>query len=119
MKMFLTQRVLRFRQEHADLFQRGDYLPLHASGTFAECCVSFARQLGDDWILVVAPRLSSLVGFPPIGELWKDTAIQLPQKFSLDNAHDLFTCRPLRPKDRQVRIADAFSVLPFGLITNL
>src|SRR5215813_3329973 len=36
-KMFLTQRVLQFRREHVELFQRGDYLPLHPSGTFAEC----------------------------------------------------------------------------------
>src|SRR2546428_528615 len=35
-KMFLTQRVLRFRREHADLFQRGEYLPLRASGIIAE-----------------------------------------------------------------------------------
>src|SRR5437667_5250093 len=40
-KMFLTQRMLRFRREHADLFQRGEYLPLLASGIFAECCVCF------------------------------------------------------------------------------
>src|SRR5207244_10939667 len=39
-KMFLTQRVLRFRREHADLFQRGEYLPLRASGMFAESCIS-------------------------------------------------------------------------------
>src|SRR6266542_3330113 len=28
-KLFLTQRVLRFRRENADLFERGEYLPLH------------------------------------------------------------------------------------------
>ncbi len=77
--MFLTQRVLRFRREHADLFQRGEYLPLQASGIFAECCISFARQLTDKWIVVIAPRLSSRVGFPPIGELWKDTTIEFPR----------------------------------------
>ena len=118
-KLFLTQRVLRFRREHADLFQRGEYLPLRVSGIFAECCVGFVRHLPDEWIAVIAPRLSSRVGFLPVGELWKGTAIELPQTFSLDKAHDLFTCRPLSSKDRQVEIADAFSVLPFGVITNL
>src|SRR5213083_1715417 len=62
-KMFLTQRLLQFRREHVGLFQRGGYLPLGASGTFAECCVSFARRLGDQWIVVIAPRLSSRIGF--------------------------------------------------------
>ena len=118
-KMFLTQRVLRFRREHADLFQRGEYLPLRASGMFAESCISFTRRLTDKWIAVIAPRLSSRVGFPPIGERWKDTAIEFPETFSLKKAHDLFTCRPIRFHNGRVLIGDALSVLPFAAITNL
>jgi len=118
-KMFLTQRVLRFRREHADIFQSGDYLPLRASGTFAECCISFIRQVGDKWIAVISPRLSSRVGFPPIGELWKDTEIELSENVSVAQAHDLFTCRPMPLKHRQVKVADALSILPFAVITNL
>ncbi|PYJ95244.1 MAG: malto-oligosyltrehalose synthase [Verrucomicrobia bacterium] len=118
-KMFLTQRVLRFHREHADLFQHGEYLPLRASGTFAECCVSFTRQLADKWILVIVPRLSSRVGFPPIGEAWKDTAIQLPEALPVAQAHDLFTCRPVPLQDRQVNLADPLSIVPFAVITDL
>src|SRR6266849_6397822 len=51
-KMFLTQRVLQFRREHVDLFQRGEYLPLAVNGTLAESCVSFARVLAGKWIVV-------------------------------------------------------------------
>src|SRR5216117_841971 len=36
-KLFLTQLLLRFRRQYPDLFHRGEYLPLCASGTFAEC----------------------------------------------------------------------------------
>ena len=118
-KMFLTQRVLRFHREHADLFQHGEYLPLRASGTFAECCVSFTRQLADKWIVVIVPRLSSRVGFPPIGEAWKDTAIQLPEALPVAQAHDLFTCRPVPLQDRQVNLADPLSIVPFAVITDL
>jgi (1->4)-alpha-D-glucan 1-alpha-D-glucosylmutase len=118
-KMFLTQRVLRFRREHSDLFQRGDYLPLSASGVFAQCCVSFVRHLAHKWIFLIAPRLSSRVGFPPIGELWKDTAIELPEKVLLKNAHDLFTCQPVRHHEQCVLLGDTLSVLPFAAITNL
>jgi (1->4)-alpha-D-glucan 1-alpha-D-glucosylmutase len=118
-KMFLTQRVLRFRREHADLFQRGEYLPLRVRGTLAECCLSFVRQLADKWIVVIVPRLSSRVGFPPIGEPWKETAIDLPEAISLESAHDLFTCHPGRLEGRQVKLADALSILPFAIITNL
>jgi (1->4)-alpha-D-glucan 1-alpha-D-glucosylmutase len=118
-KLFLIKHILRLRREHADLFARGEYLPLHTSGTFAECCVSFVRRLDNNWIAVIAPRLSSRIGFPPIGEAWQDTAIQLPETFSLKNAHDLFTCQPIRHHKRQVALGDVFSVLPFAAVTNL
>jgi len=118
-KLFLTQRVLRFRRDHADLFQRGDYLSLRASGTFAECCVTFARRVAEKWIVVIAPRLPSRVGFPPVGEPWKDTTIEFPETLSLPQAHDLFTCQPLPVRDRELKVADALSILPFGVITNL
>ena len=118
-KMFLTQRVLQFRREHADLFQRGGYSPLTASGTFAECCVSFSRELAGKWIVVIAPRLASRVGLPPVGERWKDTTIELSEALSLENAHDLFTCRAIHHEGRKVSISDAMSILPFAVITNL
>jgi len=117
-KMFLTQRVLHFRREHTDLFHRGEYLPLSASGTFAESCVSFVRQVADKWIVVIAPRLSSRVGFPPIGEAWKDTAIELPKTLPQENAHDLFECRKICIHEHQVKLAEVLSVLPFAVITN-
>ena len=118
-KMFLTQRVLQFRHEHADLFQSGNYLPLKASGNLADCCISFARQLNDEWIVVIAPRLSSRIGFPSIGERWKDTVVDLPESLSLDHAHDLLTCRELRHEGRRISMADVMSILPFAVITNL
>ena len=118
-KLFLIKHILRFRRGHADLFERGEYLPLHTTGTFAECCVSFARRLDDDWIAVIAPRLSLRIGFPPIGEAWQDTAIQLPETLSLKDTHDLFTCQPIRHNKRQIAMRDLLSVLPFAVITNL
>jgi (1->4)-alpha-D-glucan 1-alpha-D-glucosylmutase len=118
-KMFLTQRGSQFRRQHTELFQHGEYLPLTPSGTFAECCVTFVRELEDQWIIVIAPRLSSHVGFPPIGESWKDTIVELPETLPLAHAHDLFTCRPVPVQGRRVKLADAMSILPFAVITNL
>src|SRR6266850_1369705 len=118
-KLFLTKHLLQLRRGHGDLFERGEYLPLRASGTFAECCVSFVRRLDDNWIAVIAPRLSSRVGFPPIGDAWQETVIQVPETLSLKDAHDLFTCQPIRHQKRQVAVRDVFSVLPFAVVTNL
>jgi (1->4)-alpha-D-glucan 1-alpha-D-glucosylmutase len=117
--MFLTQRLLRFRNEHVDLFKSGNYLPVFASGTLGDCCVSFARQLDDKWIVVIAPRLSSRVGFPPLGEKWKDTIVDLPEAFSATKTREIFTGREVRMEHRQLRLADTLSILPFAAITNL
>jgi (1->4)-alpha-D-glucan 1-alpha-D-glucosylmutase len=118
-KMFLTQRLLHFRNEHVDLFHRGDYLPLKASGAFADCCVGFARELEGKWIIVIAPRLSSRVGFPAIGDKWQDTVVDLPENFSLGKAREIFTGREISSQDRQVKLADVMSILPFAALTNL
>jgi (1->4)-alpha-D-glucan 1-alpha-D-glucosylmutase len=117
-KMFLTQSALQFRNEHADLFRSGNYLPLRPSGTFADCCVSFARQVDRDWAIVIVSRLSSRIGFPPTGDRWKDTAIELPENLSVERAPEIFTRRELSIKDRQIRLADAMSILPFAILTN-
>jgi (1->4)-alpha-D-glucan 1-alpha-D-glucosylmutase len=117
-KMFLIQRVLRFRNEHADLFRRGNYLPLGPSGAMADCCIAFAREHEGNWVFVIAPRLTSRVGFPPIGDRWKDTAIEVPETFSLNNAREILTGREIPMQDRQLKLADAFSVLPFAMVAS-
>jgi maltooligosyltrehalose synthase len=57
-------------------------MPLTASGTFADCCVAFVREHEKEWIAVVVPRLASRVGFPPIGEKWKDTMVAFRNRFA-------------------------------------
>ena len=118
-KMFLIQRALQFRGENADLFQRGEYLPLRASGTFAESCVSFARKLQDQWLIVIAPRLSSRLDFPPVGQLWKDTVVDLPPSLVASRPREIFTGGELAIQPNQIRLSEALSVLPFSAITNI
>jgi len=118
-KMFLTQRLLNFRREHVDLFRRGKYLPVTARGSFADCCVSFVRELDGKWIVVIAPRLSNRVGFPPTGDKWKDTGLDLPELLSTGKARDIFTGREFSLQDRQLKLTDALSILPFAAVTNV
>jgi (1->4)-alpha-D-glucan 1-alpha-D-glucosylmutase len=117
-KLFLTQSALRCRNEHVDLFQRGNYLPLRASGAFADCCIAFARQLDRHAMIVIAPRLSSRVGFPPIGDRWKDTIVELPDGFPLERWRNVITGHELWIKNRHLPLADAMSILPFALLAN-
>jgi (1->4)-alpha-D-glucan 1-alpha-D-glucosylmutase len=114
-KLLLTQGLLRFRREHPMLFQQGSYVPLTVRGEFADCCVAFAREDEGKWIAVLAPRLSSRVAFPPIGERWKDTAVELPD-LSIEGATEIFSRRKLR--DRNTLLSEAMNVLPFAVYTN-
>jgi (1->4)-alpha-D-glucan 1-alpha-D-glucosylmutase len=118
-KLFLTQSSLRFRKERVDLFRNGNYLPLRASGALADSNVAFARQLDREWAVIIVPRLSSRIGFPPIGDRWKDTALELPENFPLERAREIFTGRELSIHNRQIRMADAMSILPFAMLANL
>jgi (1->4)-alpha-D-glucan 1-alpha-D-glucosylmutase len=117
-KLMLTQRLLRFRRENPLLFQRGSYLPLTVTGEFADCCVAFAREHEGKWIIVLVPRLSSRIGFPPIGESWKDTAVELPELLVRDGAMELFTGRPIPWNGSAVRLAEAMADLPFAVYSN-
>jgi len=117
-KLLLTQRLLRFRRENAALFRYGAYLPLAVTGTLADCCVAFAREHEGKWIVVVVPRLSSRVGFPPIGEKWKETAVELPESIPRESSVELFSGRAFETQG-SLRVADGMSVLPFAVITNV
>lgn len=83
-KLFVTQRTLRFRREHYDLFTHGDYVALETVGSRAQHLCAYLRQNGQgEQALVVAPRLVATLTErgerPPVGEdIWGDTAIVLP-----------------------------------------
>lgn len=117
-KLFLTQRLLRFHREHHALFKHGQYLPLTVTGAFADCCIAFAREHEGQWIAVLAPRLSSRVGFPPIGEKWQDTAVELPEMLSSEGAKELFTSREFRADNVALKLSEAMATLPFAAYTN-
>ncbi len=115
-KLFLTQRLLTFRRENSELFEGGSYFSLNLTGEWADCCIAFAREQGGRRMVVLSPRLSSRVGFPPIGDLWRDTAVELPEGWS--GGIDLFTGENLAPKDRNLRLSAALARLPFAVLVS-
>ena len=62
------------------------------------------------------PRLSSRVGFPPIGDRWQDTHVVLPAGIS--NLRDVFSDRKVRVENSQLRLAVAMSQLPFAVLQS-
>ena len=94
-KLWVTQNCLTARRDHPDLFTRGSYTPLQASGAKAENVFVFARQFESRSAIVVVPRLiSSIVNGEqaPIGPaVWGDTTLQLPSGIDRHQFRNLFT----------------------------
>ena len=109
-KLFLTHKLLQYRREHFDLFATGDYLPVQATGAFAESAFAYARRHEAQTLLVIAPRLSARIGFPPIGDRWRDTALDFQPAQSL---RDIFTARDFSP-----RLSESLSSLPFAAFVS-
>ena len=101
-KLWTTSRALRFRREHASLFQSGKYIPLFASGEKQEHVCAFARVQGNDAALIAVPRRDSkLTGgaqCPPTGEIWGNTELPVPQ--GTTRLRDVFTGNQLEPSSR-------------------
>ena len=115
-KMRLTQRLLHLRRENPELFREGIYEPINFGGAFADCAIGFVRRHRDGAIIVNVPRLSSRVGFPPIGDRWQDTHVILPA--GLSDLRDVFSDRKVRVENSQLRLAVAMSQLPFAVFRN-
>jgi len=114
-KLFLTHRLLTFRRENPELFRDGSYRPLGLTGEFADCCIAFAREWEGKSIVVLAPRLSSRIGFPPIGDVWRDTVVQLPKGFAMES--ELLTREKVAAAG-SLTLARAFARLPLAVVRN-
>jgi (1->4)-alpha-D-glucan 1-alpha-D-glucosylmutase len=115
-KMRLTQRLLHLRRDNAELFGEGNYEPVNFAGAFADCAIGFVRRREDRAIIVIVPRLSSRVGFPPIGDRWQDTHVVLPSYVT--GLQDVFCDRELHAQNSQLKLAVAMAQLPFAVFRN-
>jgi (1->4)-alpha-D-glucan 1-alpha-D-glucosylmutase len=82
LKLHTIQRLLGIRREWPNVFLRGSYLALSATGPAAESVVSFAREAGSRRVVILVPRLiaSRLTSESPTpgASLWDGTALALP-----------------------------------------
>ena len=81
-KLYLTYRLLNFRRENRELFEKSEYLPLEAQGRLAENVCAFARKGDGKSIIIAAPRFLTKV-FPwqelTLDEkVWSETSIIIP-----------------------------------------
>ena len=80
-KLYLLNRGLRHRREHATLYLDGDYVPLECHGPRQSNICAFARLHQEQAIVTVIPRLSAEL-VPPAsaaaGDVWQDTRLTVP-----------------------------------------
>jgi (1->4)-alpha-D-glucan 1-alpha-D-glucosylmutase len=105
MKLFVTWRGLDFRRTHRELFARGEYIALAATGRWAHHVCAFARRLAERWAVAVAPRWTTRI------TEWDDTALVMPEG------------APAEPRDcltgltaSSWRLADLLAEFPVALL---
>jgi (1->4)-alpha-D-glucan 1-alpha-D-glucosylmutase len=116
-KLFLTFQALQARKGHFELFQQGDYWPLEVTGKFKNHVIAFARKFEDRFALTIVPRfLTDLTepGKPPIGSVWQDTSIQLPEI----STHWKDTISGQILESRDVALAQILQQFPVSLLVN-
>jgi (1->4)-alpha-D-glucan 1-alpha-D-glucosylmutase len=122
-KLFITARALNLRRTERELFDRGEYIPLQASGDRERHAIAFARSSGDKAVIVAASRFFTKLGDnsrPPTGgEVWGDTMILLPEQLG-GCYRDRFTGRSMCAQKSEnvlsISLAEVLSHLPVALL---
>jgi (1->4)-alpha-D-glucan 1-alpha-D-glucosylmutase len=120
-KLFVTSQGLRVRKHKPNLFLRGKYIALRATGSAASSLVAFAREFENDLAIAVAPRLiTGVTGFEqglPLGGVWGDTLLDLSELKS-PSFRNVFTGQKVKGQDGHVALAELFAKFPVALLTN-
>ncbi len=119
-KMWTTACSLRFRRDHAQLFQLGGYVPLGGNGEKSEHLVAFARE--HDWCMGITavPRLPyTLYGGEPraLPERWGDTLLALPSN-APGTFVNVFTGERLQASNGTLLCREIFAHFPVVLLIS-
>ena len=125
-KLYLVYMALNFRKQHRRLFEEGDYIPLETAGPKAYHVCAFARRLGSDTALVIAPRFFvslSRPETPPVGRaLWKDSSILLPFEETTVSYHNALTGETVKGCRKGgktiLHLHDALATFPVALLAG-
>ena len=129
-KLYVIWKTLALRKQNSQLFQRGSYVPLAASGEKSGNVVAFARQHDGRTIVVAVPRLCGAL----MGEtretvceetIWRNSTIELPHD-AISCYHNLFTgeCVPIKAPNSSgaqtsgLALAQIFRSFPVALLVS-
>lgn len=119
-KMFTQHKALLQRRRDQDLFQKGEYQPLSISGKYTEKFIAYARVLGDEWRIVVAPVLVAELfdpeNFEIVNEHFEDLEIKLPDNAPSEWDH-IFTGKTFLAEEK-IKLKESFSDFPIIFLKN-
>ncbi|HLG52137.1 MAG TPA: malto-oligosyltrehalose synthase, partial [Chloroflexota bacterium] len=118
---------LAVRRRNPDVFLDGEYRGLDATGAYRNHLVAVERSNGRTSFLAVVPRLVvSVTGeatIPPIGDIWQDTALPVPDAEPCTRYRNLFTDEIVTAREfagrATLRAAEILSSFPVALLQRL
>jgi (1->4)-alpha-D-glucan 1-alpha-D-glucosylmutase len=123
-KLYTIQRALASRRARPVLFQQGTYVPLRTGGARATHVCAFARELNDESVVVIVPRvMATLTGAGarlPLGrDVWADTHVLLPPSLA-GPRRNVFTHAAVTAEQREdapaLSVAGVLDRFPLGLL---
>lgn len=115
-KFLITQRALGARRRKAELFLRGDYVPLEVRGHRSGNVIAFARRhAGQEVVAVVGRFLARSAPEIRSGEFWAETELLLPKGSTY---RDLLWSSPEHGV-RDPELRDLLRPLPLALLERL
>src|SRR5207249_10029634 len=79
-KLYVTHKILHYRQSERSLFMLGGYIPLKCEGNRKSNVCTYMRMRGNKWCIVVVPRFiaSASQSQFPVGDFWGKTWLSVP-----------------------------------------
>lgn len=119
-KLFLTYKALKAKNENIELFQNGEYIPLHAEGKYADHIIAFARKLDGKYVIAITPRFLTEIISPEeytfAHEVWENTELILPDDFP-DQWNDYLSEQDINNGNR-LNINNVFLNFPVAMLIN-
>ncbi len=139
-KLYVTYKGLLCRKAYRDLFLKGEYIPIKASGPQSEHVCAFIRRQGKTWVLVAVPRLiarleraagrldtdaallrrSPPAALPPEQAVWEESILMLPDEapdcwLNTLTGENLTASSSAKSAGKSFALADAFGKFPLAL----
>jgi len=115
-KLLLTTMMLRLRQARPDLFRRGGYEPLEVDGIASARALAFARRLGDEAVVVVAPRLVTRALRAGLGPVYGSTRMRLPTDLAGRRFRNVVTGVRVQPLEGGLALGPLFTDFPVAVL---